>query len=49
MPAPGQINAQMLAQLTPTGKDAKIAKVVKKGGYSFTFKAASAGRVVIDW
>jgi len=33
----------------PTGAAAKIATLVKKKGYSFTFKAPSAGKLVIDW
>jgi hypothetical protein len=48
-PAPAQIKAQLLTQLSPSGKGAKIATLLKKGGYTLSFKALSAGRVVIDW
>ena len=48
-PPLSQIKATLLSQLAPSGKTANIATVLKKGGYTFSFKAPSAGRVVIDW
>jgi hypothetical protein len=39
----------LLAQLTPLGKAAKIAKLLDNGGFSFSFKALTAGRLVIAW
>jgi hypothetical protein len=42
--------AALLAQLvTPTGKAAKIASLLKTGGFTLTFRALEAGTAVIDW
>jgi hypothetical protein len=43
-----RIRASLLSQLTPKGRGAKIASVVKKG-YAMSFTALSAGTVVINW
>jgi hypothetical protein len=48
-PPPSQIKATLLTQLAPAGHAAKIATLLKNGGYTFSFKAPSSGRVVIDW
>lgn len=47
-PTRAQIKASLLSQLTPKGRGAKIAKVVKRG-YAMSFTALSAGTVVINW
>ena len=36
-------------QITPRGQAAKIAALLKSHEYVLSFKALSAGRVVIDW
>jgi hypothetical protein len=48
-PTPAQIKAALLTQLAPSGASAKIVALVRNGGYSFSFRELSAGRVVIDW
>ena len=49
VPSAAQIKASLLSQLAPHGKLAKIAALLKHRGYTFTFKALSAGRVLIRW
>lgn len=49
IPSPAQIKAQLLKQLAPTGKAAKIAALLKRDGYTSFIKTLSAGRVVINW
>jgi hypothetical protein len=44
-----QVSALLARQLTPSGKEAKIAALLKKGGFSEAFKALEAGSAVIDW
>lgn len=50
-PAPtvAQIKAVLLSQLTPKGKAAKIAALLKKTSYTLPFRALTAGRALIDW
>jgi hypothetical protein len=48
-PTAAQIRALLVRQLAPVGKAARIEALLKQGGYSFTFKAPTAGRVVISW
>ena len=47
------LNAQMVKllgeQITPSGKNAKIARVLKQEGFTVTFKANEAGSLTIDW
>ncbi|HTZ64789.1 MAG TPA: S53 family peptidase [Solirubrobacteraceae bacterium] len=47
------LNAQMLkllgGQLAPSGKNARIARVLKLNGFTLTFKADEAGSLTIDW
>jgi len=48
----GVSSAQIMAlarQLTPTGKAARIAALLKNGGFSFAFKAPAAGKAALDW
>ena len=47
--AAGQIKAQLLKNLTPSGKPSRIPVLLKKGGYVLRFKALMAGRVLIAW
>jgi hypothetical protein len=35
--------------LSPSGKLAKIGKLLSLGGYTVAFRAPSAGKLVIDW
>jgi hypothetical protein len=48
VPAP-QLKRLLLAQLSPSGKAAKIAKLLNNGGFSLSFRALTAGRLVISW
>jgi hypothetical protein len=48
-PSRAQISSALKKVLVPTGKLAKIAALVKHGGYTFSFAAPSAGRLVLDW
>jgi alpha-tubulin suppressor-like RCC1 family protein len=48
-PTAAQIKAVLLSQLTPKGKAAKIAALLKKRSYTLSFRALSAGRALIDW
>jgi hypothetical protein len=43
------IPALLAGQLTPSGKKAKIAALLKSGGFTVAFKALEAGTVVINW
>ena len=44
-----QLKASLASQLTPTGKAASIAVLLKSGGYIMPFKALEAGTVTIAW
>ena len=44
-----QVAALLGHELTPTGKTAKIATLLRRGGFTIAFKALEAGRAVIDW
>jgi hypothetical protein len=44
-----QIAALLGQQLIPSGKGAKIAALLKRGGFVSLFKALEAGTAVIDW
>ena len=52
-PAHGPSVAQLLAslgrQLVPSGKAARIATVLARGGLKVSFRSLTAGRLVIDW
>jgi|GEM_PF-4222282 len=48
-PTSAELKASLLAQLTPSGKAAKLASVKKNKGYSFAFKSLTAGAVTIGW
>lgn len=49
LPTAAQIKPQLLSQLTPSVKSAKITALLKNGGYTLLFKALVRGRVVIGW
>lgn|GEM_PF-6973442 len=44
-----QIAALLGQELTPAGRAAKIATLLKTSGFAITFKALEAGTAVIDW
>jgi hypothetical protein len=48
-PSTSAIKALLLKALTPKGKPAKIAAILKHGGYSLSFKAPSAGKLTYSW
>jgi Bacterial Ig-like domain (group 3)/PKD domain len=48
-PNPTQVKAALSKVLAPSGKAAKLKAILKTGGYSFSFTAPSAGKLVIDW
>lgn len=48
-PSTAGIDALLLHVLEPKGKQAKIGALLKNGGYRFSFKAPSAGRLRISW
>jgi hypothetical protein len=48
-PTPSQIKALLLTVLSPHGKGAKIAALLKSGGYRFSFQALGAGVLRIHW
>ncbi len=48
-PTTAQVRSALAGVLAPTGASARIAKLVKRGAYTFAFKAPSSGKLVIDW
>ncbi len=44
-----ELEALLAAQLTPTGRAAKIAAVLRSGSYAGPFDGPESGTVVIDW
>jgi hypothetical protein len=44
-----QIAALLAGQLAPSGRAAKIAALVRRGGWTESFRALEAGIAVIDW
>lgn len=48
-PSSAHIMASLAGQITPHGKAAGIAALIKNQGYVLSFPALSAGKVVIDW
>jgi hypothetical protein len=48
-PSSAQVKAAVSKVLKPSGKAATLKAILKAGGYSFSFTAPSAGRLVIDW
>jgi hypothetical protein len=48
-PSPSEIRALLAKILAPHGNAARISALLKHGGYSFRWRAPSAGRLVISW
>jgi hypothetical protein len=48
-PTTAQVRAALARLLAPRGREARIAKILRNGGYKFTFTAPSAGRLVVVW
>jgi hypothetical protein len=48
-PSVGQIKAQLLRDLIPKGKAARIAALLKSHGYRLSLTALAAGKAVIAW
>ncbi|MGB9185708.1 MAG: Ig-like domain repeat protein [Solirubrobacteraceae bacterium] len=48
-PSSAQVTAALSTVLKPSGKAAKLKAILKAGGYSFSFLAPSAGKLVIEW
>ena len=48
-PSPAEVKAALSKVLKPSGKAAKRKAILKAGGYSFSFTAPSAGKLVIRW
>ena len=46
---PAQIAGLLGGQLTPSGKSAKIAALLKAGSFVISFKAPEAGIATVDW
>ena len=44
-----QVATLLAGELTPSGKAAKIAALLKGGGFTVVFKALEAGTAVINW
>ncbi len=48
-PSSAHIKASLAGEITPHGNSAGITALMKNGGYVLSFRALSAGKVVIDW
>lgn len=48
-PTAAQIKAVLYRKLLPSGHAARIGVLLRRGGYSFSFTAPTAGRVVLSW
>lgn len=48
-PTAAQVKALLLKEITPAGKAAKIAALLKAGGVTISFRALSAGTAAVDW
>jgi hypothetical protein len=48
-PSRAHIRASLAKQLAPKGKAARIASLLKRGGYRFRFSALTGGRLEIAW
>jgi len=46
---PTQANAWLLVAIVPTGRTARIAALLRSGGYTTRFTAPGAGRLVVSW
>jgi beta-galactosidase len=48
-PSRARVRSALAGVLSPRGATARIAKLLKRGGYTFRFDAPSSGKLVIDW
>ena len=48
-PSRARVRSALAGLLSPHGPAARIAKLLKRGGYTFRFDAPSSGKLVIDW
>jgi beta-galactosidase len=48
-PSRARVRSALGGLLSPHGSAARIAKLLKRGGYTFRFDAPSSGKLVIDW
>ena len=48
-PTTGQVKAALVKALAVSGRAARIAQLLKHGGFVLTFTAPSAGHLVISW
>jgi hypothetical protein len=49
LPTAAQILADLSGDLTPSGKLAKLATILKTGSYSYSFTAPGPGALLVDW
>jgi beta-galactosidase len=49
LPTKPQLRTALSAALSPRGQGARIAKLLRNGGYEFTFRAPFAGKLEIEW
>jgi hypothetical protein len=47
--SPSRIAVLLGREITPTGKSAKVATLLRTSGFTINFNALEAGRAVIDW
>jgi beta-galactosidase len=48
-PSRARVRSALAGVLSPRGASARIAKLLRRGGYTFSFAAPSSGKLVIDW
>jgi beta-galactosidase len=48
-PSRARVKAALAAVLSPRGAQARIGRLLRNSGYTFTFGAPSTGKLVIDW
>lgn len=48
-PSLAQVRARLRAILIPHGRQAKLGRLLASGGYTLSFSAPSAGRLVVSW
>jgi beta-galactosidase len=48
-PSRARVREALAGVLSPRGAAARIAKLLRRGGYTFRFDAPSSGKLVIDW
>jgi beta-galactosidase len=48
-PSRARVRSALAGLLAPRGPAARIAKLLKRNGYTFRFDAPSSGKLVIDW